>query len=216
MRAWIVLLVLPAACLRNTSFKCDTSDQCGTGGVCQPSTHYCSFPDSTCGQKYGPQAGDLAGTCVGGGGGDAGVDAPGSGSDAPGDAAVMCPPGYTTLTGAPPSRKYKLIANATDWVSQRAACSGSHTFLAAPGSPAELAAMDTLDQAQNGYWIGVDDLQTPGMWVTVNNTTQSYLPWAPSFPTSNPNDQCVEVDTQNAQFQNVRCTGGLPAICECE
>ncbi|MGE5184048.1 MAG: C-type lectin domain-containing protein [Acidobacteriota bacterium] len=216
MRTWMLAFLLPAVgCLRNTAFKCDTSDQCGAGGTCQP-THYCSFADSTCGQKYGPQAGDLSGTCVGGTGIDAGVDAPGQ-MDAPmGDGGVTCPTDYVTLTGAPAQRRYKLLTTATDWVSQRSACNGTHTFLAAPENAAELAALDTLAGSATLYWIGVDDLQTAGTWLTVKNAMQSFLPWAPAFPTNNPNDQCVEVVTASAQFQNDRCTTSLPAICECE
>ncbi len=216
MRAWLLVFLLPAVgCLRNTSFKCDTSDQCGAGGTCQP-THYCSVPDSTCGQKYGPQAGDLSGTCVGTNGIDAGVDSPVSKMDAAIDAAGSCPSDYMTLSGAPAGHSFKLLTNATDWVSQRSACNGARTFLAAPASTAELAALDTLAGANALYWIGVDDLQTAGSWMTVKMTMQSFLPWAPTYPTNNPNAQCVEVVTAAGQFQNDRCTTLLPAICECE
>ncbi len=219
MRAWMFAVLLPTlGCLRNTSFKCDTSDQCGTDGVCE-AQHYCSFPDPQCGRRFGPQAGDLAGQCVTGGTGtDAGVDSPilpGDGSSDGGG--PMCPSDYMQLAGAPTNRRYKLIANATDWVSQRAACNGTHTFLAAPDSATELAALDKLAGITVlAYWIGVDDLAAAGTWVTVNNTPQTYLPWAPTFPTGNPNDQCVDVITANAQFENTKCTTPLPAICECE
>lgn len=56
------------ACVSPASvFTCETSDQCTTGGTCQP-TGFCSFADATCpdGQRYGEAAGGgFAGQCVG-------------------------------------------------------------------------------------------------------------------------------------------------------
>lgn len=63
----VCALVVTAACVRPAAaFRCATSEQCGGGGVCQP-TGFCSFEDSTCAsaQRYGAASGDLAGVCVG-------------------------------------------------------------------------------------------------------------------------------------------------------
>jgi len=58
MRA-CVLLCLLAGCLRTTEYRCSSSGQCGTGGTCE-STGYCSFADTSCGQRYGNEAGPYA------------------------------------------------------------------------------------------------------------------------------------------------------------
>ena len=65
MRAcFYVVVLLSAGCLRATEYHCTSSDQCGTGGTCEASG-YCSFADSSCGQRYGAQAGPYANQCVG-------------------------------------------------------------------------------------------------------------------------------------------------------
>jgi Tol biopolymer transport system component len=48
------------------AFVCSTSDQCTSGGICQPAG-FCSFDDPTCqsGQRYGAASGELGGVCVG-------------------------------------------------------------------------------------------------------------------------------------------------------
>jgi hypothetical protein len=86
MRAICCVVILAAACGSSAVFECQTSNQCGAGGVCE-AVGYCSFLDATCaqtGRRFGEFAApDLAGQCVGGSGpgSDAGADA---GADAGG------------------------------------------------------------------------------------------------------------------------------------
>jgi hypothetical protein len=83
MRALALLaVVLVAGCLRSTAYHCGNDTDCqkgGAQGTCEPES-FCSFPDPDCasGKKFGDLSGPLSNTCVGGGGGDGGVDIDGS------------------------------------------------------------------------------------------------------------------------------------------
>jgi hypothetical protein len=219
-----VLLLATAGCLRSTAYKCSSNDQCGAGGVCE-STEYCSYADPDCGRRYGSQSGALANQCVGSNpmiDASTLVDTPQGGSDGSGsgsaDAAMGCPSDFMTITGGAPNRKYKLLATADTWINQKAACAnqGTNTWLGFPENTGELTAMDTFAGNNNVYWIGISDLPPATTFVTVKGQTATFLPWEGGTPSSNPNDQCVEVLRQNATFLNDRCIHTFPAICSCE
>jgi hypothetical protein len=219
MRTWIILLVLPlAGCLRSTWYTCTMNSQCGTDGQCE-SNNYCSFPDSTCGRRFGPQAGVYANQCVNAVIGDAGIDTTcGGGCDAPNDmGGGGCPSDFMSPSGAPAGHSYKRIATAADWPTQKAACAalGSNVVLGFPSSPAELTAMSTL-AAGADYWVGIDDLPPATTFVNTRGMNQTFLPWDQGQPSNNPMDNCVEVIEQNATIQNTRCTMTFAAICECQ
>jgi hypothetical protein len=61
----LVVVLAAGGCLRTTTFHCDTSDQCGADGTCQPN-NFCSFPDPMCdsGQRFGSLSGGSSGQCV--------------------------------------------------------------------------------------------------------------------------------------------------------
>lgn len=208
----LLLAFALGGCLRSTEFKCATSDQCGTNGVCE-STGYCSLPDDDCGRRYSSSAGSLAGQCVGGGDTDAGIDA--AVVDAPIDAPPHCV-GFQTLPGAP--HGYKLITQAASWDAQVTACSGleATAYLAIPDDTNELAAITTLAGSAAPFWVGVTDQAHEGQWQTVKNTAQTFLPWAPGRPSTNPNNTSDCVRTQTSQFTDDRCFMQYSAICECE
>jgi hypothetical protein len=219
----VALLALISGCLRDTSFKCSTNDQCGANGVCEPGINYCSFPDPDCGRKFGPQAGSLAGQCVGGGSGTDGgpIDTPRN--DAPHDSTTIidaqrCPSDFVALAGAPAQRRYKMITGTDNWVNQKTACTnaGMNTYLAYPEGTPELQAMDALAGGINNYWVGISDIVTPGTWKNVKGGTQTYLPWDSGNPSAGANKDCVEVLTQNTTIDNTSCTTNFAAMCGCE
>jgi hypothetical protein len=211
----IAVLAL-GGCLRTTEFTCETSSQCGAQGVCE-STKFCSFPDDQCGRRYGPSAGSLANQCVGGPGGDAGLDSAfDSAIDSPGS---QCPAGFGPLAGAP--HQYLLVSTGANWNAQEAACAAlsATTHLAIPDDAGELGALDTLAGATSTYWVGISDSATEGTWLTVKGGTQTFLPWETGHPTTTPpnnQDDCVRVVTADAKFFDDRCNTQLAAICECE
>ena len=212
--SFFLIALLSAGCLRATEYHCTSSDQCGTGGTCQASG-YCSFNDSSCGQRYGAEAGPYANQCVGGGGTvDAGTDA-----FVPSDASNHCPSGFATITGGTPGHRYKAQPTTQNWQLQVNACLAESTFayLAIPDDAGELAALDSLAGASASYWVGIDDLTTEGTFVTVKNMPATFLPWNPPAPDdAGPGEDCVEAITALAKFNDQRCNMQLPAICECE
>ncbi len=94
------------ACLRSTSFACDTDRDCvfGRQGTCED-VGYCSFPDDTCpsGDRFASGSGPYADQCVTGDAVDGGRDAPtDAASDARTDAATA-DAATDAATDAPPT-----------------------------------------------------------------------------------------------------------------
>jgi hypothetical protein len=215
MRALAITIVLAAsstACLRQTEFRCTTNAQCGAGGVCE-AVNYCSFPDPTCGQRFGDSAGPYANKCVGDVTIDGGVDGPRSdATDAP---PLGCPSGYNPLGTLP--HRYKMIMATDMWAIQRTACAvtSSSAYLAVPDDLAELQQLDTLAGAGT-YWIGIDDMTTENAYVTSKGATATFLPWATGEPDNAMNSDCVAAISGSAQFEDDKCNTRFAAICECE
>lgn len=215
--AWMLLpLTLCAACLRQTEFRCATSDQCGPGGTCE-AVGYCSFPGAEC-QRFGESAGPYANQCVGAQGGDAGIDAP------PGDApAVGCPGNYAPLPNAPDNlHRYRRAPENLTWDAQRTFCAQTapNAYLAIPNDVGELAGLATV-AVTTPFWVGVHDQMTEGTFITVRGDPATFLPWAAGQPDNNAGgmgEDCVAATPTT--ISDERCTGGgndlRPAICECE
>jgi hypothetical protein len=222
MRAWLVLVVLlSASCLRDTSFKCSTNAECGTGGMCEPGVNYCSVADPDCpsGARFGASAGAYANRCVGDGGtNDAGTDSSG-GADAATDAPVVgCPAGYATIPGGQGNHLYRLVNNSENWQTQRAFCTSttSSAYLAIPDDLAELTAIATLSAATQS-WVGISDMAMENTFVTVNGMPQTFLPWDTGQPNdSGPGEDCVAIQTSTSKLRDERCNNRLRAVCECE
>ena len=226
-RAAIAALIGAAAampgCLKDSAYHCSSDSQCGAGGICEPSVLYCSFPDSSCGRRFGDASGPYSNQCVSAVG-DAGIDSatPIDGRmvdakiDAPIDAPPQpCPSSYITVSGQ--THVYMVITTGHDWMTQRAACTAtsSSAYLAIPDDATELAALDGL-MAGSLYWVGVDDITTEGSFVTVKGAAASFLPWAPGEPDNKMNSDCVKVISASAQFDDEKCNVTYPAICECD
>jgi hypothetical protein len=211
-RLVLVLALVAPGCLKDMTYLCTSADQCtrdGAQGRCE-SNGYCSFPDRSCesGQRFGDFAGSHANQCVGGGGGV--VDArPGD------DGGGSCPSGYTALAGAPGHRYQKLIT-AAPWMNHKAACEseGANVYLAIPDDMVELSALVSL--AGEDVWVGIDDIAVEGTFVTVRNTTPSFLPWAPGEPSNAGNRDCAEILAASSQLAMLSCSQSRIAICECE
>jgi hypothetical protein len=187
-------------------------------------TGYCSFVDSACpeGRRYGGLSGDLAGQCVGDGGGsdvvDAGVD--GMLLDAPSSA---CPASYVSVTGAG-AHVYRVITASAVWATQKDLCAadGGGAYLAVPNDQAELTALLTaVNQAH--AWVGIDDMAVNGTFVTSNGGTFSATD--PLWDTGEPNNKpftgagasdCVAGVKATNQLADTKCSEAYDAICECD
>jgi len=199
-----------AGCLKAGDYRCASATDCGANGQCQPGGH-CSFGDATCasGQRYGDLSGAVAGQCVGGG--DGGVITDGGG-DGP-DGASPCPTGYNGLSGGQAGHFYRKISTAADWQTQVSACAadGPHSYLGVPDDNAELSGFRSLAGAD--VWVGIDDMATPGTYVTVTGILATYLPWGGGQPDAA--FHCVEAQKIQNRISTADCTTQLIAICEC-
>lgn len=214
-----------AGCLRKTEFKCQTSDQCSTGGVCETTTGYCSFVDMDCpdGRRYGGLSGDLSGQCVGGGGSgvvDAGVD----GSMIMIDAPPGCPAtGYATIAGAG-THHYRVVSTTANWATQKGACSadGPGAYLAVPNDQAELTAILAAAGPARS-WVGINDITTEGTYVTSQGASFSATDplWDANEPNNTPfngggESDCVAGVKSSNQLADTKCSEAYAAICECD
>ena len=213
----VVASMSSLGCLRTTSYKCTTNAQCGGSGVCERDVGYCSFPDSSCGRRFGDSAGDLSNQCVAQ---DAGVtiDVPISQHDAGFDAPpINCPGDYLQLPTSP-AHRYKLLAAPAIWDDQRLACVSSFpTHLAIPDGTAEQMALDSL-AGTTSYWIGVDDIAQEGTFLTVLGAAPAFTAWASGQPDDKPNptSDCALATPASHDWDDQKCGDSHIAICECE
>lgn len=218
-RALLLIGALAAtSCLRDTSFHCATSAECGAGGTCEPGVGYCSVADATCasGARFGSSAGSYANQCVGD---DNPADAPAadaaSGDDAP---AAGCPAGYNTITGGQAGHKYRLINMTENWQTQRGVCSASSSsaYLAIPDTLGELQAIAMLS-ASTESWVGITDAATENTFLTVKGVAATFLPWDMNQPDdAGPGEDCVIIETPGSKLRDERCGSKFRAVCECE
>jgi len=227
----IVVALASAGCLRSTSYKCGSNDQCsGTGGVCED-TGFCSFTDGNCngGRRYGEFSGVYANKCVGDvlpidGGLDVG--------DGPmGDVPVGgCPASYAALPGVT-GHVYRVITTTALWDTQGAACMADQgtTYLAVPDDQAELDAIITASSVAL-TWVGIDDKQTENTFVTA--TGGAFSATSPLWHTADSSEpdnapssggggadgaDCVAADDTTNNLADDRCdTKMYRAVCECE
>ena len=221
MRILFAIAILGGGgCLRTTEYKCTTSTECGSSGVCELSVGFCSFPDSQCGRRFGDSAGTLANQCVNGQTLDGGlIDSPmlHDGQNPDGTTIIdgagnSCPTGYNPISGS--AHRYRALT-ADTWDNQRATCASTNPriYLAIPDDATEVMQLDTL-AASGTYWVGVTE--SGG---TVLGGTQTFLPWAPGQPNTTGNSHCVEVTATGGmagKFDLTKCGNQHPAICECE
>lgn len=221
----IVIALAGAGCLRTTTYKCTGNDMCtGTGGTCEL-TGFCSFSDADCaeGRRYGDLAGKFSNTCVGDLplDIDSGVDGP-PGDGTTGDVPLgNCPTSYVAVGGQ--THRYRVITNAADHVTQKAACDadGTSTYLAVPDDQAELTSILTL--AAGDTWVGIDDM-VEGTYATANGGTilLDSLLWATGEPDDMPESgggnaaDCVAAFNSDDQLYDDRCANTFPAVCECD
>jgi hypothetical protein len=228
--AVIGAIATAASCLRTTSYKCGSSDQCGTGGVCEADTGYCSFTDADCaqGRRYGEFAGTYSNRCVGdlppgqdGGPGDTVM------GDVPMDVPVgACPSTYVAVAGQ--THVYRVITAAANWSAQNSACDGDTgtSYLAVPGDQTELTAI--LAAAGANAWVGITDgpPNTEGSFVTSSGGTfaSNSALWEtsgtaepdndPESGGGNNNGDCVV--GINGKLADDNCLNTYVAVCECE
>lgn len=219
-KLFLVGALLSASCLRETSYRCSSNSECG-GGTCEPGIGYCSVSDSHCasGARFSSSAGSYANQCVGA---DNPADAQVSDAptiDAPVDAPIVgCPSQYMPITGGQANHRYQVVLMTDNWQNQRAFCTSttSSAYLAIPDDLAELDAIATLSAA-SASWVGVSDIITENMFLTVKGVPATFLPWVPGQPDNQgPGEDCVIIETAMSKYRDERCNTKFRAVCECE
>lgn len=185
-------------CLRDTEFKCTQDSDCEAMGHCE-AVGFCSVVDASCtaGRRFSESAGQgLAGTCV-----SAPMGGPG-----------RCSADYVAVGSS--GHHYKRLGMVS-WDQARAMCeqAGAATYLLIPDDATELAGLATI--ASPPFWIGLDDLGTPGKFMTVKNVPATFTPWATGEPSTRSGRDCVRASSAT-QIATDLCGTQRAAICECE
>lgn len=217
MRTFLLLAMTlsTAACLRTTTYKCSSSEQC-TDGVCE-ATGFCSFTDAECtgGRRYGDYAGDLSNKCVG----DALPDIDGGVDGPPPESILNCPSSYAPVSG---QNHWYRVLTASTYAAAATACAADATtsYLAVPDDATELTAI--LGEAQADTWVGIDDKGTEGTFVTA--TGAAFASNSPLWdtgagePDNGPANQgdCAVALTSSGKLADDKCASSYVAVCECE
>lgn len=215
--AAVIALATTTGCLRATTFTCAQNADCvgaGPDAECDLQANVCTFADSSCTEsmrRYADNSGPRSNDCVGSGGGDGGIDAPGG----------NCPAAFMALPNAGPrGHRYLLQATARSWTEQRNACATAGGFLAFPdgatlaNATAELAAVKVL--TGDGAWFGVNDLNVEGTYQTslnqpVSAITRMLISTGGSGNADN--QDCFRL--ANTMLEDEDCQQTRRAACEC-
>jgi len=208
-----MLAAATAGCLRHAEFRCERDGECGASGACEP-VGYCSVPDPACGtgRSFSDSAGQgLSNTCVPG---DDQTPGPGSGPGPGVDAAIdgtICTD-FAPIGGS--AHTYKALASVS-WDEAVSQCrAAGPAYLAVPDDATELGDLAALFAAP--LWVGIDDKQDRGSFVTQKGAPATFLPWAEGQPDQDPPAKdCVEA-VSSTQIATDRCSSRRTAVCECE
>jgi hypothetical protein len=220
MRHLLLIIALSTTgCLRTTTFQCEESTECGTGGTCE-ADGLCSVASSGCasGREYGPNSGSKSGECVGGNsGGEAGMEMPGEAGGEP--LPMGCRADYMALPNSGPrNHRYLLVNPTASWSAQRDFCAANMGYLAFPDGTNTANAQLELDAlrlfAGDGAWVGVNDIATEGQYRTSLNMPASTSTQALMNLAGNPNQQdCMFINTTT--LNHTDCNNTRKAVCEC-
>jgi len=128
--------------------------------------------------------------------------------------ARVCPSNFTVLPAT--GHAYRERHGHQSWFQAEDTCesTGPGIHLAVIDDATELAAVESFIDVQP-IWVGVNDVDIEGHFVTVTGGPATFLPWAPGEPNNNQGaEDCVEI-LGNA-FNDDACDTALPFLCECE
>jgi hypothetical protein len=127
----------------------------------------------------------------------------------------VCPVSYTFSGRGCYRARVGISGGDYSWLDAEALCeadvAGAH--LAVIESSQELADADAVAAARAiaDYWIGLSDLATEGVYVSVTNTMPSYLPWN-GAPTGGTALNCVRASA--GIYSDQPCETGDDVMCE--
>ena len=145
-------------------------------------------------------------------------DAGGGSGDAPVFAldAGECPPGYTFSSASCYRAETGAAGNGLAWVLAEQDCEndavGAH--LVVIDDAAEATVVDTFVEASIlDHWIGVSDVVTRDVYLTVTNRAPTYLVWDPAEPNGTDGEDCLLMDDAKA-LHDTDCIADDDYVCE--
>ena len=135
-------------------------------------------------------------------------DAPKDGTNSGGERvarACRTSSAYTSKAGL--MNRYREATQNVSWIEARSICMGEGADLWVP---------DTLNEATSldGDWVGITDVATEGVYLTVEGVPATFLPWEPGQPDGGEAEDCVR--NNGSTFEDRECTDTRDFVCECK
>jgi hypothetical protein len=181
----------------------------------------CSFRTNAVSHSVDSSTADTAQGTVDG---DAARDARAIDAPPPIDAAPQCPGTYATVTGAPPTSRYRLFSysavgdQSSAWAAAKQTCETDGTHLIIVETAAEATAIAAQLQYSTTwpyFWDGVTDAAQEASWKTVLGADATYLPWGAGQPSGGTAQNCAVFGTDGVLY-DYDCITASPFACECD
>uniref|UniRef100_A0A914BXA5 C-type lectin domain-containing protein n=1 Tax=Acrobeloides nanus TaxID=290746 RepID=A0A914BXA5_9BILA len=117
-----------------------------------------------------------------------------------------------------PCNCYTFVQTPTDWATANRNCQQSNpkATLASIDSAFENSEILTSALNQTGcsqIFIGLEEQSNNG-WSWVNNDMSTYRNWRSGYPSSNSNQKCSQLNTNDGTWTNVDCASNGCYVCE--
>jgi hypothetical protein len=114
-------------------------------------------------------------------------------------------------------RAYLFCPDGLPWGEARAACiAWGHELCALDGEEEELWVSDTAGGLLNvTWWVGLNDIGREGRWEWSNGDPVTWTHWAEGAPDNiGGNEDCAEIRSSGHAWNDTRCDGAHPYVCE--
>jgi hypothetical protein len=137
---------------------------------------------------------------------------------------VVCPATYQPAGNS--ASVYRMLPDSLTWFAGESACQVEGAHLVVLDDLEEESAVLPLIPPTGGggganvsgdeVWIGISDLETEGVFLTVRGDPATFLPWDSGEPNdSAPGEDCAQVFASGGAFNDLACDSVLRVMCEC-
>jgi hypothetical protein len=105
------------------------------------------------------------------------------------------------------SRRYREGNALVTWAAARAACMADGADLWVPTTLTEAITL-------TGDWVGITDVASEGVWLTVDGDLATFLPWEAGQPDGGQAEDCAR--NASGSFEDRDCTDLRDYVCECD
>ncbi|XP_072170097.1 alpha-N-acetylgalactosamine-specific lectin-like [Diadema setosum] len=114
---------------------------------------------------------------------------------------------------------YRVIGSPLNWLDAGTACRNYGGELASIQDGAENTFVYDLWRTQTrspsgGFWIGLHDRYTEGLYQWSDGTEVTYSNWDPKQPDNKNNEDCIHIIYGSLQWNDADCGTGLSYICK--